>query len=84
MAVGEAVNSVLKPLQAEVARLEKDKAYLDAAIKENAEKAQYYATKTLRKVQRKIGSGKENFTILKKRLLVSYMRKSRRFLYKWR
>lgn len=55
VAVGEAVNSVLKPLQAEVARLEKDKAYLDAAIKENAEKAQYYATKTLRKVQRKIG-----------------------------
>ena len=39
MAVGEAVVSVLKPLQDEVSRLEKDKAYLDSIIKENAEKA---------------------------------------------
>lgn len=54
-AVAEAVISVLAPLQAEVARLEKDKAYLDAIIKENAEKANYYANKTLRKVQRKVG-----------------------------
>ena len=49
MAVGEAVVSVLKPLQDEVARLEKDKAYLDSIIKENAEKAQYFANKTLEK-----------------------------------
>ena len=55
MAVGEAVVSVLKPLQAEVARLEKDKAYIDSVIKNNAEKANYYAMKTLRKVQKKIG-----------------------------
>lgn len=55
MAVGEAVVSVLKPLQDEVARLEKDKGYIDSVIKENAEKAGYYANKTLRKVQRKIG-----------------------------
>ena len=55
MAVGEAVISVLKPLQDEVARLEKDKAYIDSIIKNNAEKANYYATKTLRKVQRKVG-----------------------------
>ena len=54
-AVGEAVISVLKPLQDEVARLEKDKAYIDSIIKNNAEKANYYATKTLRKVQRKVG-----------------------------
>ena len=54
-AVGEAVVSVLKPLQDEVARLEKDKAYIDSIIKENAEKAQYFANKTLRKVQRKVG-----------------------------
>ncbi len=47
--------SVLKPLQDEVARLEKDKAYIDSIIKENAEKANYFATKTLRKVQRKVG-----------------------------
>lgn len=55
MAVGEAVVSVLKPLQEEVARLEKDKAYIDGIIKENAEKAGYYANKTLRKVQKKVG-----------------------------
>lgn len=54
-AVGEAVVSVLKPLQDEFARLSKDKAYIDGIIKENAEKANYYATKTLRKVQRKVG-----------------------------
>lgn len=55
MAVGEAVVSVLKPLQDEVSRLEKDKGYIDSIIKNNAEKANYYATKTLRKVQRKVG-----------------------------
>ena len=55
MAVGEAVVSVLKPLQDEVARLEKDKTYIDSVIKNNAEKANYYAMKTLRKVQKKIG-----------------------------
>ena len=55
MAVGEAVVSVLKPLQDEVARLEKDKSYIDSIIKENAEKASYFANKTLRKVQRKVG-----------------------------
>ena len=54
-AVGEAVISVLKPLQNEFERLSKDKAYIDSIIKENAEKANYYATKTLRKVQRKVG-----------------------------
>jgi tryptophanyl-tRNA synthetase len=55
LAVGEAVVSVLKPLQDEVARLEKDKAYIDSIIKNNAEKANYYALKTLRKVQKKVG-----------------------------
>ena len=55
MAVGEAVVSVLKPLQEEAARLTKDKAYIDGIIKENAEKAGYYANKTLRKVQKKVG-----------------------------
>ena len=54
-AVGEAVVSVLKPLQDEVARLEKDKAYINGIIKDNAEKAGYFANKTLRKVQKKIG-----------------------------
>ena len=55
LAVGEAVVSVLKPLQDEFARLEKDKAYIDSIIKNNAEKANYYALKTLRKVQKKVG-----------------------------
>ncbi len=54
-AVGEAVVSVLKPLQDEVARLEKDKTYINGIIKNNAEKAAYFANKTLRKVQKKIG-----------------------------
>ena len=54
IAVGEAVVSVLKPLQDEVARLEKDKAYLDGIIKANAEKAGYFANKTLRKVQKNV------------------------------
>lgn len=55
VAVGESVVSVLKPLQEEAARLTKDKAYIDGIIKENAEKAGYYANKTLRKVQKKVG-----------------------------
>lgn len=54
-AVGEAVVSVLKPLQDEVARLEKEKSYIDGIIKSNAEKAQYFSNKTLRKVQKKVG-----------------------------
>ena len=55
LAVGESVVSVLKPVQDEFARLSKDKAYIDSIIKENAEKAGYYANKTLRKVQKKVG-----------------------------
>lgn len=55
MAVGEAVVSVLKPLQERVRELEKDKAYIDSVIKNNAEKANYFAGKTLRKVQKKVG-----------------------------
>lgn len=47
--------SVLKPLQERFEDLVKDKAYIDGIIKENADKANYYATKTLRKVQKKVG-----------------------------
>ena len=54
-AVGEAVVSVLKPLQDRVEELSKDKAYIDSVIQNNAEKAQYFANKTLRKVQKKVG-----------------------------
>lgn len=55
LAVGEAVVSVLKPLQERYESLLGDKAYLDSMIKENAEKAQYFSNKTLRKVQKKVG-----------------------------
>lgn len=55
MAVGESVVAVLKPLQERFAELSKDKEYIDTIIKENAEKAEYYALKTLRKVQKKVG-----------------------------
>ncbi len=55
LAVGESVVSVLRPLQERYTDLSKDKAYIDGIIKENAEKANYYATKTLRKVQKKVG-----------------------------
>ena len=55
LAVGEAVVSVLKPIQEKVAELSKDKGYIDNIIKTNGEKANYYAGKTLRKVQKKVG-----------------------------
>ncbi len=54
-AVGDAVNSILIPLQKRIAEIEKDREYLDRIIKENAEKASWYAEKTLRKVQKKVG-----------------------------
>ena len=46
---------MLRPVQERFAELEKDKAYIDSIIKENAEKANYFAQKTLRKVQKKVG-----------------------------
>jgi tryptophanyl-tRNA synthetase len=55
LAVGESVVSILKPIQDRVVELTKDKSYIDGIIKENADKANYYATKTLRKVQKKVG-----------------------------
>lgn len=55
LAVGESVVSVLKPLQERFDDLSKNKDYLDSVIKNNAEKAQYFANKTLRKVQKKVG-----------------------------
>ena len=54
-AVGEAVVSVLKPLQQRFNELSKDKAYIDEIIKENAQKAEYYSQKTLRKIKKKVG-----------------------------
>ena len=54
-AVGESVVAVLEPLQKRCAELTKEKDYIDGIIKANAEKAAYFAGKTLRKVHRKIG-----------------------------
>lgn len=55
LAVGESVVNILKPIQDRFDVLTKDKAYIDGIIKNNAEKADYFATKTLRKVQKKVG-----------------------------
>ncbi|CVI69568.1 Tryptophan--tRNA ligase [Clostridiales bacterium CHKCI001] len=55
LAVGESVASILKPIQEKQADLLKNKDYVDNIIKTNAEKANYIAMKTLRKVQKKVG-----------------------------
>ncbi len=55
LAVGESVADLLKPVQKRMAELSSDNAYIDEIIKENGEKANYYALKTLRKVQKKVG-----------------------------
>ena len=55
MAVGESVISVLKPLQERYKELSSDKEYIDKIVKANAEKADYFANKTLRKVKKKVG-----------------------------
>lgn len=55
LAVGETVADELAPLQERFEALMKDKAYLESCIKNNDDKARYFANKTLRKVQRKIG-----------------------------
>jgi tryptophanyl-tRNA synthetase len=55
LAVGEVVVECLKPIQEGQKELLKEKTYIDNIIKNNADKANYYATKTLRKVQRKVG-----------------------------
>ncbi|MBQ6638881.1 MAG: tryptophan--tRNA ligase [Lachnospiraceae bacterium] len=54
-AVGESVADMLAPLQTRFNELSGDKAYIDKYIKQNAEKADYFAQKTLRKVQKKVG-----------------------------
>lgn len=55
LAVGETVADHLKPLQERYEQLMKDKAYIESMIKQNDEKAAYYANKTLRKVKKKVG-----------------------------
>lgn len=55
LAVAEAVNAVLAPMQKEYERLQKEKDFIDGIIKENDEKAAYFANKTLRKARKKLG-----------------------------
>ena len=51
----DCVIAALQPLQAEYTRIIADKAGLQAILDKNAERAAYLATKTLRKVQKKVG-----------------------------
>ena len=51
----DCIIATLEPLQAEYKRLIADKGYLQTVLNENAQTANYLATKTLRKVQKKIG-----------------------------
>jgi tryptophanyl-tRNA synthetase len=53
--VAEAIVEELRPLQNKFYELEKNKDYIDEIIKNNALKASYIASKTLRKVQKKVG-----------------------------
>lgn len=55
LAVGEAVADELTPLQQKYEELLADKTYIEECIKRNDEKARRAATKTLRKVRRKVG-----------------------------
>ena len=54
-AVAESVIANLKPVQDEYNRILADKTYLEATLKEGAQKAQYAANKMLSKVYRKVG-----------------------------
>ena len=54
-AVGEAVVELLRPIREETGRLLADKAYLEGVYRAGAEKAEYIAGKTLRKVYKKVG-----------------------------
>ena len=55
LAVGETVADALAPIQAEFDKLMKDKAYLESIMKAGADNAAYRASKTMRKVKKKIG-----------------------------
>ena len=54
-AVAESVIDTLKPVQDEYNRILNDKAYLEATLKDGAQKAQYVANKLVNKVYRKVG-----------------------------
>ena len=54
-AVGDSVVELCRPIREEASRLIKDKAYLESVYRAGAEKAGYIASKTLRKVYKKVG-----------------------------
>ena len=54
-AVGEAVVELMRPIREEAQRLINDKAYLESVYRDGAERARALATKTLRKVYKKVG-----------------------------
>ncbi|MBQ7007118.1 MAG: tryptophan--tRNA ligase [Oscillospiraceae bacterium] len=54
-AVAESVITTLGPVQDEYNRILADKAYLEATLKDGAQKAQYVANKLVNKVYRKVG-----------------------------
>lgn len=54
-AVGEAVIEELRPLKEEYKRLIDDKAYLTECAVKGAQKASYYASRTLKKAMKKVG-----------------------------
>ncbi len=54
-AVGEAVAEMLRPIRENYDRYSKDKAYLEACMKEGAENAARLANRTLEKVYKKVG-----------------------------
>ena len=54
-AVGEAVVELLRPIREETERLLADKSYLESVYRVGAEKASYFANKTLAKVYKKVG-----------------------------
>lgn len=54
-AVGDEIIKELKPLQERFKDFSSDKAYIEGLMKEGAQRAQYAANKTLRKVKKKIG-----------------------------
>jgi tryptophanyl-tRNA synthetase len=53
--VAEAIVEELEPIQKKVKELMEDKTYLEEIYKKGADKANYISTKTLRKMQKKIG-----------------------------
>ncbi|MDO5695140.1 MAG: tryptophan--tRNA ligase [Eubacteriales bacterium] len=55
LAVGEAVVKMLAPLHERYEAIIQDKTYLDNIIKSHAEKANYFAVRTLWKVEKKVG-----------------------------